>query len=446
MFPQASIAAVDDNLDHLNSIGTVLDRLGLPSVMLHYDVTEEMNEHKGLRILFLDLHLSPDSDSPHKKADALAAVLKELKIQGPWFAIFWSQATDELEEVLDRLIERHTEVHPPIGHAIMDKVPFLVAKDGTINREKLAEVQETLEQILDHSPQVKALLAWDGRMQQAAGDCLANLLNMIPNTSGWRGPLDQNALPRLFWRIACASYGLGPAQVNITRAIESGLFPILEDRLAALSHDADIQKIWEHFIDIELRSAPPDKDKLISATLNRFFLIDNSVEDKDKGRRGVFCELTLRDNDWEKIFGLRKEIIVGNFANLGKKIKKTEDRDNALNNIRYGLIEIGPACDHAQSKAFQSRLILAALVSENFLSPISTSKQFAAKDCVFALKPFLFNNSIHHLSVHLGAIITAGDFDGFVGSPFFRLREQVVNDIAFRFAHHFSRLGLITAE
>ena len=116
MFTPPRFVVVDDRPDHLTAVLRVFQELGTPCLGIAYDPMRELDNRnfKGVRALFLDLHLTDLAATTDKRRHfAIIAGLLEDNISpagGPFILVVWTEHEDEVEGLRAYLDDAQGEI------------------------------------------------------------------------------------------------------------------------------------------------------------------------------------------------------------------------------------------------------------------------------------------------------------------------------------------------
>jgi hypothetical protein len=267
----------------------------------------------------------------------------------------------------------------------------------------------------------------------------------------------QANIANVLTHIAHEAVGQINAAVEPNLAIEVGLLPVLEDRLTALSKanpsalDAEWQRCLPH---INVRTPPPLVPSDV-AILNAFYHVDERVEMIQKTTRGAIVsipsEVLSKGNISEQVFGKENslyKIMETEFLLKGSE----EDRQRAADQTILGWLEIGSVCDHAQKKHKLHRYLLAALIPIEYegLTIITEEKDKGVKkiksdrrhDAIYRFPVLAYKGNQYVLKVSFRYQIGAHTDSEVLGEPLFRIKAQILNEVAFRWGQHSIRPGI----
>ncbi len=450
MIPQPSIVVTDDNEQHLGAIDRCIQKMGAASLALPFE-DGELNigrELNAVRLLFFDLHYVPGTPRGPMLYDIAAGVLEAVirPGNGPYVLIIWSSHGDEHEGFLRHVSSQYPDIPPPATSAFLDKTPFILggAEKDDISEDHFEELTTRIQEIVNESPQVSALLNWEDTARAAAGDVIESLVDLVQREAcflGESGPELENIL----LAVAQAAVGKDNVEADRVYAINEGLGPILLDQLinATASRRAQAIDRW--------MSALPDLDEPAEVTSEQKAALNAStlVSFRDlsgvvAGDRGAVSTLspTLGGDAFETIFGTGDHGLVGTYLKLLESDQqKNEERNELLAACQWVLIGYRAACDQSQQHGSDMRRVCLALqVPSRFLS-VFKPKDHGAK--YLSPETRLGNEPVRLVfNWHFAVTLTVAQLRG--AEVLYRLREPLISEIGTRLHVHGFRPGIIS--
>lgn len=451
MYKTSYVAAIDDDPDELDILCGVLGSLGILCRPIHYNsATPLIPELPLLRLLFLDLNLA-HSIEERLQAQTISEILKRLKPMGPYIIIVWSQTPSNIVIIRERL-EGHSDLLPPVSIETLDKSNYLPPPKTSLPpfTDKL---ERDITAIIDRSPVIKALLQWEARVAMAAGRSLNGLLKLAMNGRSWTTDTRIDGdLSNLLGSIACAATGQKKALADLARSIDEGLLPLMEDQLATLKVESSYSELWNNAVPAGCIPKRPTGNPVDVAGMNRHYLIEEG-EGLQKGDRGVWvglAEAHATDQEIQKLLGYsqRKELL-GEFLEIPKKVE-ADERDRIINSVRLGFLELGAECDHAQGKVGLLRFALSVMIPAEhkeytmFTESGSTKKREIKHQAIHRFPTMRIGGSDKIIKVNFRFILGLTPDSDILGDPLFRVRRQVLNEIAYKCAQHLARPGIVS--
>ncbi|CAD6872418.1 hypothetical protein [Methylomonas fluvii] len=456
------IILIDDNQEYLDTLNRAFALSGQPCLPIRFDGDDPDNttgvDHvnantKHARVIAIDINLreAQNTQDARQLYPTIEKVLEKLNPIGPYYLIFWSKYKELPEEIFNLLSQRSKDViTAPIGWSFLDKTDF---SENDINKLK-----DKLSQVIGEVKVFKLLHEWESRTIHAASDTLSELYRIAASRhdKGWKIDETREKLINLLTHIAHASIGHQNAKDAPNHSIETGLMPILEDNLLSMASELDVARLnndWKSCL-----NNLGDRKNLSTlelddiSNLNTFYNVAELNEGFSKLKRGVFVRLseTINTNDqkFKGQFGrshkalMTEEFLFNN--NVGGKINGPSYREKARQATILGWLEIGAACDHAQRKNRLHKYVLAALVPSKYLKLVSDSKtkRTKAHEGIYRSPIFRYKDKNYVLLVSFRYVAGLHENSEVLDIPMFRLKEQIINEIAFAWGNHSIRPGI----
>lgn len=457
------IILVDDNQDYLDTLNRAFALSGQPCLPIRFDGDDPDNttgvdhvnaDTKHARIIAIDINLRESQNTQDAKLlyPTIENVLKKLNPIGPYYLIFWSRYKELPEEIFTLLSQRSKDViTAPIGWDFIDKTLFSSEADLDTLKEKLSETVGKVKIF-------KLLHEWESRASHAASSTLSELYKIAasPHDKGWKIEETREKLTNLLTHIAHASIGHQNAKNTPTHSIETGLMPILEDNLLSMENSLDVEQLngdWKACLNkLGDRKNLQTLDQDDISNLNTFYNVAELPEGFSKLKRGVFVSLSEKtntdDEEFKRQFGrchkilMTEEFLFNN--NVGGKTRGPRYREKARQETILGWLEVGAACDHAQLKNRLHKYILSALVPSEHLKMVSDSKtkRNKAHEGIYRSPIFRYKEKNYVLLVSFRYVVGLHEDSDALDKPMLRLKEQIVNEIAFAWGKHSIRPGI----
>ena len=458
---------IDDNKNHAVELQWALQAAGIVCTPLHYDTFDGLKnasffERAGLRFVFLDINLAPGI--PAQKPDAehathITKALSALNLRSPYVLVIWSDVQADPEKILPLAYSRaEPPITKPVGIEMLNKHDFMVDVDDGQKECKVDVIVERIQLILNKYPQLTALMHWEARTHHAAGRVTGHFFGILPDTTDealeiavkGAGDPDQSPLydgERLAAMLNSVAVGAFGKQVPGKEAsgAEAGLLPLLEDQLhSSIMADASYNSAWKQGLQLAdtIDLSSEEKSKL-NASLLLDFSQDNCIE------RGVWYDLSGWGNApgfVTSFFGVKladaaKNVFIapkdGEFVSDDMK----EVIDEAIKSSKIGLLSYSAPCDYAQGKDKLRKIFLCAIVPEDFSCCLRDNKSLYATPVLFFDQP-----SILLISFRYASGLPVKQKNNLVkgGTPYFRVRDQLLAEVSARYSAYLSRPGLIS--
>jgi hypothetical protein len=445
--PHPRIVAIDNDPEQLQSIAEGLNSIGLPCITMLYSQEEGLRtpthwESAFVRIVFLDLNLGDFELSTESSSlmPCISDVLKKLSPTGPFLIVFWTKHKQKVAEVMEQLAAREKGRVPfPADFVTIDKTPFIKV-NGTHDENALrCEIYQALAQ----PKLLLALHAWESESEKAAGLTLDAIHNLIlsPQSDGKAQNIVD--LEDLLKSLGKAAWGKINAKENPSGAISSGLAPIFLDQLDKCTNEVEYRNVWKETIK---NGWNRDLPALVSRPkLNAHCLVDKNCTSHT---RGCWLEFTKgafrRKNQWLNYYGCDTKQLQMEFINP----KKENASDLILGSVHLGLLECTAACDYINNKAPLLRYILGARIPVDKLEHVEWKDPIRDKkhDAIYKIEIVFCNDGEYALFLDFKYVIHLPKGHNFVqvanAAPLFRIRKQLLADIAARYAAYTTRPGV----
>ncbi len=353
MFTAPRFVVVDDRKAHLDAILSSFQRIGSPCIGILFNPEDEIdrNHFRGLRCLFLDLHLvGGQIGTDHRGDFARIQTILEDNISengGPFVLVMWTahpHLKDQLTEYLEKNIDPVLPHARPLAIFSLPKEDFIPDLDSGDVKEP-EKLRDALQTAILSNPQLAALLGWESDVLSAAGDTLASLLKLVP--AGQRTSTTfPNALDTILSRLAREAVGCPNVEINLRTAITTALAPILADRVINQQVTPETMELWTRAVtrykDTALKDASREEAGYVNRMLHVAIPGAETIRPTDWGAV-VDLEGTIwnSEDQMSNIFdGTRNELLRDEF-----KIKEED-----YGKCRPCLVRVGAACDYAQKR------------------------------------------------------------------------------------------------
>lgn len=460
--PYSRVVAIDDVEDHLQKIVWGLGKAGFCTIpFLFQDGRLESppeNPIQGIRVVFTDIHMvggGPQNERLH--ATNIISSIRSAIAPGPYVLIFWSQYPGDHEAISRLITERALEskIFPPIGYGVVDKNEVFKVEPAEggdeFDPERLREL--ILEQLRPHSTLAIAA-SWEDRASRAAARTTDRLYELVKAA---QTPVD--AWTQLLAYLACQAIGKSGARSEPSRALDTALLPLLEDRLCQLGQHSgaavgDFQPLLEKIPENGGITRPAE---VSVAQLNTSYLIEELQPEAahSASGRGVVTALGgnfVNSGPFIEAFGYEKyDLIRREFATR----KSLADLDAAR--TRLLVVELGPECDHVQGKLSTQRYLLSLLVPVDLISAFTGQqntepkfKRSMSNISVLDLGRFVLSERTPdiaagewHLLVSCRCFMAMSSTRQVSGIPRFRLRRTQMDEVVHHYTTHARRPGVM---
>jgi len=438
MFPSAKVLAIDDQEDDLNDIRDGLHAAGIACMPIHFTLPlPDLAPAQGVRIVFLDLNLVGGPLDAAQLADIAGQTLKKYVATGPYLLIFWSVQADAVDDVVRNLRERHADAPAPLTIGVMDKVELKLPDKAAENYgARLDTLKKRILQEVAKSPQLVALLHWEAKLAESAGQAFSELSSLATGSNPWDFGAVEGRFRAILGKIARESGGVH-ADDNRAKAMQRGLAPLLDDFMGAKPMEDDYNLVWKAATPEPLGDCKALPAGMNFAQLNTRYLYDLTVP--AKGERGALVEIPARAA-WKTYFGCNRQQM------MELSINRSEIKDIAetLKNCRCFLLECSAACDYAQGNDRLLRFVFCTLIPQDKLR---TKKNKLVKVChegIYRFPILRVGKEDVILDANFRHVLGLPADHKLLGAPLLRVRPQALDAMVQQYAHHTSRLGLLS--
>lgn len=437
MFTPGRYVAIDDNRDELRLLVDALHELGAPCVGIHYKPDKGVDAAKlrGVRILFLDLHLLGGMQGAD---DAMTfEVIRELldtgitPDAGPYVIVLWTSHAEKREPFQQYLVERLDRLKLPLAILSLDKKKYLGG--GKADGEAL---QTDIFNAISTDPRLQALLNWEKDVLAAAGATLAAVGALVDPV--FRTPADYGEkLDQVISVLARAAAGKDHAAANVKAAVNGALAPILADRILNRGPDAESEAIWNAAITHVADAAPLGEAEAarINTMLHLALPPAEPVAPTDWGALLVVPDEELVEERMLARFSLS----AGQLKHASCPARKSSGKKKCL----QALLRLGASCDYAQNKigpiAYVSCLVVPIGVELRDANSISKAVLATPVLDVPEVGPArIFVDARYQIT------LVANDVAHLAATG--RIREQLLMQVAAHCAEYVMRPGIVSIE
>ncbi|WP_418132666.1 hypothetical protein ABL849_22115 [Variovorax sp. 375MFSha3.1] len=433
MFTPARYIIVDDNEGELKQLADCLQAIGAPCLPLKYDVAEGIDAHhlRGVRLLFLDLHLTTGAQSSDvaQASSVIVAMLEEgvAPTAGPYIIILWTKHQEQKDAFAEYVMTNLDAGKRPLAILSLDKNNYLGGAEG-------GKLAADVGSIIETDPRLRALLDWEMEVLKAAGTALFEIGNLVTAEDRTATRFSER-LDEVLSLLAFEAVGKANAIADPYSAINSALIPILSDRIANQRIGQNSDSLWKKAVTkIENIPAPSLSD---AARLNSMLHIAaGSTEELKSGNWGALTLLSsaeLEDPPMMRRFNLPAKPMLSGIFSLSEK------SDRVLS--RLCVLRIGASCDYAQSRKGPVPFMLGAVVPAE-----AKRREGNLPKAEIVTPPFILSNFEHPVRLifnsHLTFTMVPAEFDHW--TPLCRLREQLLMQITTHGAQHSTRPAIIS--
>lgn len=429
MLASPRIVAIDNDCSHLKVLVTGLNRFGVGCLPVHFtENLDDLQACPNLRVLFADLHLVESSDNDRVHFANLAGLIETtFKPTGPYLIVLWTAYPSKAEELHRYVRDELCGVPKPFDVIALKKEDYREGADGW----NIGKLLEDIERLSQESPAFSALVDWEERVIEAAGDTVSSLMDIAMSEVG--NDTSEN-VAGLLHKLAVAAVGANNVASDRFRAVNEALLPILSDRVSALRTNDNSRNVWDKALSGADGSVGNSEGAV--AKLNQMLHIDkeqNTIEAVSRGAVIPFAR-TLTRADFIDQFGLDETV-------AAKEQFRCSSFQNNCSDFRWILVHVRASCDQAQDKPGTFSYYLGMDAKADKLSKSSSGKLSGA---VWESPNFEIEGEVRRLRVHalFQIALTKGRVERH--PPVYRLREQLLAELTHHIHSHGSRPGIIS--
>lgn len=429
MLGSPRIVAIDDDRADLRELAYGLSRSGIACLQIHFtgDLAG-IEPCPDVRIVFVDLHLNAGMQSDLKVNFTVITSLLEdtIKPSGPYFIVLWTRYPDEvqaLREYLDSRLSR--AVAQPFDVRPLPKADHIGRSGVIMDQDKLIQA---IREIIQSSPQVGAVIEWETQVLGAAGRTVSSIMDLVSVGGGGQRAEE---VGKILGRLAVETVGRDHVDGDRFRAVNGALVPILADRIARTRTGQIEEELWQAALTIPESRTMQSIDT--AAKLNRMVHIADP-QGVNPTERGVVLPFpTSHRRDFQNIFGIEEKDAATTLFRC-----RREAFDPSRDCVRWVLVQCQAACDYAQSNPGSVPFYLGL----DFLEKYRANKRPRAS--TWCGPAFEFGGEFRCLRVNAGCSLTLASGEVQDLAPLYRLREQILNDLAYHIHSHGARPGMIS--
>jgi len=434
MFTPARYIVIDDNADELKQLADSLQEIGAPFLALHYDEAVGIVEKhlRGVRLLFLDLHLTRGAEASDNIAPAAGVIISMLEngispTAGPYIIILWTKHKRQKEAFESYIMDNLDPAKRPIAVLSLDKNEYMGGRKGDKLTADVGKVIET-------DPRLRALLDWETEVLKAAGSTLSEIGGLVADkdrtAAGFSKRLDE-----ILSLLAHEAVGKNNAKNDPYSAVNAALMPILSDRIANQRVSPESNAIWKAAA-TKINKVPTLSLEDAAKLNSMLHLAKASSEELTPGAWGAVT--LLPDAELAEDVMMRRFALPAGPMSAGT-FCLTEEADQV--SAKLCVLRVGASCDYAQSRKGPVPFVLGAIVRAD--APRKDGFLPMAEFATPALMVDGFETPVKMIfNTHLQITLVPADFDGW--EPLCRLRESLLMQITTHGARHATRPAIIS--
>lgn len=433
VFTQGRYVVIDDDEKELRQLVDALHDIGVPCVALRYDDVEGVrHEHLGsVRLLFLDLHLTPGSQPGNiaQPAGVIVGMLEEgIKLAGgPYVIILWTKHEEEKGAFESYLMARLDPAKRPLAILALDKNKYMAPNSGV-------RLSADVSEIVASDPRLKALLHWEKEVLRAASATLSEIGAMVNDDDRMPGRFSER-LDEILSLLAREAIGRRHAADDPAGAMNAALMPILADRIVNQQTLPASTEIWQAAATHIANAPEPTREG--AAKLNTMLHI--AFPRSERMTSASWGAVTLLPAADQTDVALRARFDLSRNQIICDALRVERQADRA--SVRLALIRIGASCDYAQNRIGPMPFVLGAIM------PVATASvrdrlpasEFVSPDFILAGEN-VPSRLVFNLRLQIS--LTGSQIEGW--QPICRVRESLLMQITSHGANHATRPAIIS--
>ena len=436
MFTPGRYVAIDDDREELRLLVEALHEIGAPCVGHHYRPEREFPHEllRGIRILFLDLHLIGGVQSGEKQAFEVIRDILEQGINpdsGPYVIVLWTSHAEKAGSFQEHLAEHLDTLKLPLAVLSLDKKNYLGG-----GKEGAEALTADVSKAISADPRLQALLSWERDVLAAAGETLSAVGGLVEPQ--YRDPSNYGPkLDQVLSVLATAAFGKDHAAANVRAAVNTALAPLLLDRISNRGPDAEADEIWNAAV-THVGDAEPlgiEQAATVNCMLHLALLPAESVRPSDWG-----ALLLLPDGE------LAKDKMLSRFALTTGQLMFAScpaRKESGRKKCKPALLRLGAACDYAQNKPGPITYAFCTVVPADI-----EMKESQRLSKALIASPIMSLPDLGPVKLFVDAryqiTLVAAEVEQL--EPAGRVREQLLMQIAAHCAEYVMRPGIVSIE
>lgn len=418
MFEPPRVIAIDDNLRHLDSLVSGLQRHGVACLPMHFLNTDNIKPCPDVRIIFSDLNLIGRASDHTGQFGALMKLLDErIAPRGPYFILLWTQFPDQGAALQAFLDEEIRNVTKPFAVRAIDKADHLTVS-GDLKDD--GGLMAAIEALIAELPQVGALFNWENKVLRAAGDVISSVLSLASTQDSADKIAEAERI--LFW-LGTEAVGRDHVESDRFRAVNEALLPILADRIANQRSD---DEVWRRALAATTAQSLSQSE---AARLNRMVHLDSDATPAARG--GVIPLPPRLAEGFADSFGVDE-------MTAADRQFRCRGFSTDGGRCRWVLVQAQAACDYAQSRAGPAPCYLGLEM------PFPTRRSGTPPAALWLSPALEVDGAVRQLRVSATFPVSVGPAEFDRQTPIYRLREQILNDLIYHLHSHGARPGMLS--
>jgi hypothetical protein len=363
----------------------------------------------GIRVVFLDIVLGTDGQSPKTQIAAASRIFKSIidANNGPYLLIAWTKHDEHIDNIKNELSDR-----PPSCFLDLEKSKCK-NEDGSFS---LAKIEKKIRRELRKIKSFHLFTLWENILHQAAGETVNDFSSFYSIDDKW----DRN-ISSVFFHLAKA-YAGKKSETMIHREI-------VKNALLTLNGA---------FIDsVENRM----KNNLITITSIDRSAIQPQIQARINNKLLLFLNKDIKGSQPGNIYRVTNRF--GTKVDLTElfedgKLSIYQEKDDLISKIRYVFLEVSPVCDYAQDKLRVHRCLPGVVWPQDHCRKIKKKAEF-----IYTTPLFEIDGKLSKLVFDLRYLMAIPIAELSSRKAVFRIRHDMLVDIQSHIARHINRPGII---
>ncbi len=419
------IAIVDDQIKQALPLMRIFAKNNIPYV--YYEGTNPdyfpEKPENDIRILFLDLNLLGGRDNhPKDIRSSLYSVIKRIISPDnyPYVLVLWSRQEKEYKEMLEELFQNGLKGCAPIVILEWIKSEFFPDfSDEEANIDEEYKIIDELKKVIAGLPAYSYLMQWENCVHNAADETIQDIFHDFHSQDDWTN--NANCVLNMFARSYLEQHYDDATPEVRAKASLMFLDDVYYDTLESNTSTIVIN------VTTELQSnANGEHERDMAAKINQSLLFSKQIESIHQP--GFIFNSVLNA---EEMFFFHN-LIDNCLCSLPHKIKKEDIYQEAI----PCAVIVTPACDYAQNKSVNDRIVKGVIVDSKYQKFIDKS------EAIYISPKFIYESKQRILVLNFRYFITATLGESNIKS-IYRLRNSVLAEVQSKLARHINRQGIM---
>jgi len=433
------IIIVDDSVEDGRLISNSIQAAGYSARYIEYKKNKlfelSKNKLRGVRIVFMDIHLIPEGTSGEDK-NYYSAVQKALESildqkNGPYIMITWSEYSDKSKDLYSFLDERLTKELIPVSKKELDKEDY-----KNLDREE--DLTKIVKEYLNELEGIGCLINWEEGISYSASETLYEILKIARNLEGNL----VEKVGKVVGKLAKASAGNHLAKENSVDNLHNVLAEILFDQM---THQQRNQN--DEFGQMIYDGSQQDVDGGWHSRINSMLHLDTQSHDAHTVHiPGDVFKYPENNHDLplpmviDKIDFFKSQF----YSGCIRGDLNGPEKEELNKNFKLLLMEITPPCDYAQNKFTWHRYIVGVQIPTKFMN----SKNKVNVEFLCATPEFTTDDQQDYKIVFNSKLIISLEPEkaNALNRPFMRIRQVLLADMMGWLGRMVTRQGHLSLE